>query len=124
MGKNEVKKFKDFLKEDATVNGNTVDNNVGALQANVNTYNKYKSKITSMFSNAKPEDAEKINKDFDTFIQNLPEVEKGGSDMLRTLFSSEKIKYDITGLENQKKVIEQQIQQRMDDLKKLSANLK
>jgi hypothetical protein len=119
--KNTVLKYTDFLKEDATTDS---DSNSGALQANINTYNKYKSKITSMFSNATPEAGEKINKDFNTFIENLPEAEKGGSDMLRALFSSEKIKYDITGLENQKKVIEEQIQQRMDDLKKISANLK
>lgn len=116
-----VIKYKDYLKEEAT----TLDSNVGAMQNNTQTYTKYQGKITSMFSNAKTsDDIAKVSKDFETFITSLPENEKGATDMLRALFSSEKIKVDINLLQNQKKEIEKQIQQRMKELQDMSAKLK
>ena len=114
-----IKTFIDYIKEDTTGDGN-----IDALQNNTNAYNKYKSKIVGMFTNAKTEDMEKINKDFDTFIEGLPENEKGASDMIRALFSSEKIKLEIKNYEAQKIAIEEQIKQRMTSLEELSKNLK
>lgn len=124
MGKNDVKKYGDFIKEATTDTNTNGDANVNALQNNVVVYNKYKNNITSMFNNAKAEDSQKISTNFENFINGLSETEKGASDMLRTLFSSEKIKLDIKGLEEQKVTIDQQIQQRMKDLKQMSDNLK
>ncbi len=122
MNKNEVKKYGDYIKE-ATEIG--TDSNVNAMSANVVAYNKHKSKVTNMFTNVKTaEDMEKLTTEFENFINSLPENEKGASDMLRTLYSSEKIKIDIKNLELQKKSIEEQILSRMDELKKMSNNLK
>ena len=114
-----IKNFTDYIKEEMSG-----DENISALQNNADVYNKYKSKVVGMFSNAKPDDMEKISKDFNTFIEGLPESEKGGSDMIRALFSSEKIKLEIKNYEAQKKSIEEQIQQRMKDLQEISNGLK
>ena len=130
MGNKEVKKFNQFIKEATDTTGSTIatptatDTNITSMQNNVATYNKYKSRITSMFNGVKPEDMEKVSKDFENFINGLSDSEKGASDTLRTLFSSEKIKVDIKGLEAQKILIDQQIEQRMKDLKQISDNLR
>ncbi len=119
---NKVKKYSDFLKEAADdVSSN--DANLKSLQNNTATYKKYQNKIVSMFSNAKSEDMEKINKDFENFINGLSDSEKGASDMLRALFSSEKIKMSIKGLEEQKKNIDLEIQERIKELKQITDNL-
>lgn len=120
MKEKEVKKFADYIKE---ATDTTTDANVNAMQNNTVAYNKYKSRVTSMFNGAKPEDMGKISESFENFINGLPEAEKGASDMLRALFSSEKIKLTIQGLQDQKKVIEDEINQRMKDLKQISDNL-
>ncbi len=128
MGKNEIKKFWDFIKEatDATTTATTptTDNNITSLQNNVAAYKKYSGRVIAMFNNAKAEDMEKIAKSFEDFIKSLPDTEKGASDMLRSLYASEKIKLDIKNFEDQKIVIDQQIQQRMKELKEITDNLK
>lgn len=113
----DIKKFAEYIKEE-------IDTNVNVMKNNVDTYSKYKSKVTTFFSNAKAEDMEKIGADFDTFINSLPDNEKGASDMLRTLYSSEKIKFDIKSLETKKQEIDTQIQQRMKELQEISNNIK
>lgn len=120
--KNEVKKYSDYIKE-AVGDENPVDANIQALQNNTATYKKYQNQVVSMFNNAKPEDMDKITKDFENFINGLSDAEKGASDMLRALFSSEKIKLAIKGLEEDKKVIDQEIQNRMKELKQITDNL-
>jgi hypothetical protein len=124
MSKNDVKKYGDYVKEATETGTGAMDSNVNAMSASVVAYNKHKSKVTNMFNNVKSEDMEKLSTDFENFIKGLPENEKGASDMLRTLYSSEKIKVDIKNLETQKKSIEEQILSRMDELKKISNNLK
>jgi septin family protein len=119
---NKVKKYSDFLKE-AVDDANSNDANLKSLQNNTATYKKYQNNIISMFNNAKVEDMEKINKDFENFINGLSESEKGASDMLRALFSSEKIKMNIKGLEEQKKNIDLEIQERIKELKQITDNL-
>ncbi len=119
---NKVKKYSDFLKE-AVDDVSSNDANLKSLQNNTATYKKYQNKIVSMFSNAKSEDMEKINKDFENFINGLSDSEKGASDMLRALFSSEKIKMSIKGLEEQKKNIDLEIQERIKELKQITDNL-
>ncbi len=124
MKEKEVKKFADYIKEATeTTTTTTTDANVNAMQSNTVAYNKYKSRVVSMFNGAKPEDVAKISESFENFINGLPEAEKGASDMLRALFSTEKIKLTIKGLEDQKKVIENEIAERMKDLKQISDNL-
>jgi hypothetical protein len=116
-----VKKYNQFIKE---ANEIPLDNNLNAIKANTLVYNKYKTKVSTMFSNAKAEDIGKISTDFDKFILSLPEAEKGGSDMLRTLFSSEKMKFNIKGLEQQKKDIDIEIQNRIKELQNITNKLK
>lgn len=110
-------KFDDYVNEAEDVNKTSIQNNTVV-------YNKYKNNVISIFNNKKPEDADKINEEFEKFITGLPENEKGASDLLRTLFSSEKLKFDIKGLEIKKKEIDEQITQRMNDLRQISANIK
>lgn len=100
----------------------TTDSNDESIKANMLTYNKYKTKIIAMFSD-KTKDATIISTDFDKFINNLPEPEKGASDLLRSLFQSEKIKLDISTLETKKKDIESQLNQRMTELKEIMARI-
>lgn len=114
--KTNIKKFNDFKINEA-------DTNKDILQNTANIYNKYKSKIVSMFSNIKEENLSKVSEDFEKFISSLPEAEKNASDLLRTLFSAEKMKYEIKSLETRKKDIDLQIQQRVKDLKQISDNL-
>lgn len=109
-----------FLKEESLKE--EVDTNTESIKNNMLTYNKYKSKIISMFTD-KTKDVNVITTDFDKFINNLPETEKGASDLLRSLFQSEKIKKDITNLETKKKDIETQLNQRMTELKEIMSRL-
>ena len=53
-----VKKYNQFIKE---ANEIPIDNNLNAIKANTLVYNKYKTKVSTMFSNAKPEDINKIS---------------------------------------------------------------
>lgn len=112
-----IKNFKDYITE-------ATNDNTDAIKFNAVVYNKYKTRVVSMFNNAKPEDIDKITESFENFINGLPENEKGSSDLLRTLFSSEKLKFDIKALQIKKTEIDEQIQQRMKDLKQISDNLR
>lgn len=122
--KNKVKKYSNYIKEATTNTSVTSTNtNTESLQNNTSIYKKYQSKVISMFNNAKPEDMEKISKNFENFINGLSDVEKGASDMLRTLFSSEKIKLNIKSLEADKIAIQKEIETRMSELKQITNNL-
>ena len=115
---------KDYVNEEVAPTTSTMDSNLSAIQNSNTAFTKYQGKITGMFANAKSTDMEKISKDFESFITSLPENEKGGSDMLRILFSSEKIKFDIKSLQQGKIDIDTQIQQRTKELQDISAKLK
>ena len=103
------------------VNTTTVDTSTEQMKLTTTVYNKYKNRVVAMFTNVK--EGTDINKTFQDFISTLPDSEKEASDLLRTLFETEKIKYDIKNLETQKKTIQDQIDDRMKKLTDIKSEM-
>ena len=110
---NEVKKFDDFLNEE-------LEQTTQAMANTANVYKKYKNRVIAGIDK---DDIEKTEEEFNTFIDGLPDNEKEASDMLRSLYSSEMIKVSIDKLQEDKKVIEEQINARIKELKDIQSNL-
>ncbi len=113
--KKEVKKFNEFFLNEE------LEETTEHMENTAQTYSKYKNKVVNSID---PEDIQASQENFEKFISNLPEEEKSASDMLRALFSSEMIKISIEKLESDKKRIEEQISNRIEELKSLQANMK
>ena len=112
---NDVKKFKEFLLNEE------LEETTKNMQDTAQVYSKYKNRVVNTIDS---EDIQGSQEKFEKFLDSLPDNERDASDMLRTLFSSEMLKYAIEKLENDKKKIEEQIQNRMDELKNMQSNLK
>lgn len=110
---NEVKKFDVFINED-------LEQTTDAMANTVEVYNKYKSRVLSSINK---DDLAKTEEDFNNFIEGLPDNEKGASDMLRSLYSSEIIKVNIEKLQEDKVKIEEQIATRIKELRDIQSNL-
>lgn len=98
-----------------------VNNSMEQMKLTTTVYNKYKNRVVAMFTNVK--EGSDVNKTFQDFISALPDTEKEASDLLRTLFETEKIKYDIQNLETQKKTIQDQIDDRMKKLTDIKSEM-
>ena len=108
----EIKKWKKF-NEDFNTSVETMSNTTVV-------YNKYKGKVSTM---VKSEDLNKSAEEFDKFINGLNDQEKEASDLLRTAFNAEMIKAKIDLLEQNKKDIEEEIKNRMEELKSIQGSL-
>lgn len=107
-----IKKFYDFISEDV---------NTDTMKKNISVYNRYKGRVSSM---VKKDDIEKSNEDFEKLISSLREDEKGATDLLRTLFSAEKLKVRIEKLNDDKKDIDEQIRMRQAELRDIQSKIK
>ncbi len=87
----------------------------------VKAYNKYKSQVLGLIN---PKDMDDSQKKFDALITSLSEQDKGASDMLRSLYSSEAMKIAIDKLKEDKKKIEEQINIRLKELQEIQQKLK
>ena len=112
--KQEVIRFNNFINEELE---QTIEN----MEGTTNAYTKYKAKVMSM---ADEKDINKSQEDFEAFIDSLPDEEKSATDMLRSLFSSEMMQISIKKLEDDKKRIEEQIKNRLEELKNIQSKLK
>lgn len=109
-----VKNYNKFINED-------LEQSIDSMDKTVQTYNKYKGRVTSLVNK---DDVAKSEDNFAKFIESLPDDEKSSVDMLRTLFSSEMMALKIKSLEEQKKKIEEQIQQRLKELNEIKSKLR
>ena len=108
-----IKKYNDYLNED-------FDQSVENMKSSSDVYNKYKNRVSTMIN---PESSEESSDEFEKFLETLPDDEKEASDLLRSLFNSEMMAVKIELLEKQKKDIEEELKQRIDDLKELQNRL-
>jgi hypothetical protein len=108
-----IKKYEAFLNEE-------LEQTTDMMENTVKVYNKYKGRVVSSIDK---EDIQKSEEDFNNFIEGLPDEEKEASDMLRSLFASEVMKLKIDSLEEQKKQIEEQIAERIKELRDIQSNL-
>lgn len=108
----EIKKWKTF-NEDFEQSVDTMSNTTAV-------YNKYKGKVSTMVNS---EDLNKSAEEFDKFVNGLNDQEREASDLLRTGFNSEMIKAKIELLEQNKKDIEEEIKNRMEELKAIQGSL-
>jgi len=108
----EIKKWNKFNED--------FNKSVETMTDTTNVYNKYKSKVTSMVNS---EDLNASAENFDKFVSSLNDQEREASDLLRTLFNSEMIKAKIDLLEQNKKDIEEEIKNRMEELKAIQSTL-
>lgn len=112
MERNKIKTYSEFVNEDINTDIS------GASTA----YNKYKSRVISIANDKTKESAIK-DKNLSDFIAALPEAEKGAADLLRILYSSEKMRLSIEEMKLKKVELEKEIELRSKELNDLKTKL-
>jgi hypothetical protein len=112
MERNKIKTYSEFINEDINTD----------ISNTTNAYNKYKSRVISI-ANDKTKQSDVKDKNLSDFIAALPENEKGAGDLLRILYSSEKLRLSIEEMKLKKVEIEKEINLRTKELSDMKNKL-